>query len=293
MTASSLKVKGTGADLYVGTAGWSYDDWQGIVYPRGIPSTFRGLRFLAEHYGFNTVELNNTFYRPPKPSYCRAWLEDVEGRPDFSFTVKLWRRFTHEREERWSREEVEVFRKGIAPIIEAGRLGALLVQFPWSFRFNEAGMDWLARLAEEFGDLPLVLEVRSRDWLQHGALDFIAGLGLGFCNIDQPGLRSNVPLTAHAFGRIGYLRLHGRNREKWFAEGAGRDQRYNYLYGPEELQGIAETARRIARKVERLYVITNNHYRGQAPANALQLAWMLAGVRGEPPRPLADHYNLS
>ena len=290
MTPSTMKAASTGADLYVGTAGWSYDDWKGIVYPVSPPKGFRGLRFLAQY--FNTVELNNTFYRPPNPRYCQGWLRDVSDKPDFSFTAKLWQRFTHQREQPWTAQEVAVFRDGIAPLREVGKLGALLVQFPWSFRYGEPSRDWLSRVVAEFADMPLVLEVRSREWLRQEALEFIGQLGVGFCNIDQPRFRSNIPLTDHAFGSIGYLRLHGRNAEAWFAEDAGRDRRYDYLYGPQELDDIQTAIEKIADKVERMYVIANNHYRGQAPVNALQLMERLTGQDVPVPERLSKHYDI-
>ncbi len=290
MTGSTMQVARTGTDLYVGTAGWSYDDWKGVVYPQKTPRGFRGLKFLARY--FNTVELNNTFYRPPNPRFCHGWLRDVGDRPDFSFTAKLWQRFTHEREQPWTDSEVALFRDGIAPLADAGRLGALLVQFPWSFRYGEPSRDWLGRLVEEFADMPLVLEVRSRAWVRQEALDFIEGLGVGFCNIDQPRFRSNIPLTDYAFGQVGYLRLHGRNAEAWFAKDAGRDQRYDYLYNAQELDDIQVAIERIAEKVERMYVIANNHYRGQAPVNALQLTGRLTARDVSVPELLSEHYDV-
>jgi uncharacterized protein YecE (DUF72 family) len=262
------------------------------VYPEDKPKSFRGLQYLVEHYGFNTIELNNTFYRPPRPSYCEKWLEDVSARSDFRFTAKLWRRFTHEREEPWSQEEVRQYREGVRPLVEANRLGAVLVQFPWSFRYGEGARDWLSGVVGEFGDLPLVVEIRSVGWLEEEAVDFLEGLGVGFCNIDQPGLRGNIPLTDYGFGPTGYLRMHGRNYESWFSDDSDRDERYDYLYSGAELDEIAGAVASMAEKVEEMYVIANNHYRGQAPANALQLMSRLSGQGGEAPAPLAEHYNL-
>ncbi len=269
------------AAVYVGTAGWSYKDWDGIVYPDPKPKGFRPPTFLSRY--FNTIELNNTFYRPPNPGYCQRWLKDVEGREDFLYTAKLWQRFTHERDEHWTAEDVEVFRRGIAPLADAGKLGALLMQFPWSFRFSARSQDRLRELADEFGDLPLVLEVRSRGWVQDEPLRFIESLGVGFCNIDQPRFRSNIPLTAHAFGDVGYLRLHGRNYEAWFDKNAGRDERYDYMYKDSELDEIQAALDEISRQVERMFVIANNHYRGQAVATGLLLLERVTGEHVEPP----------
>ncbi|MFW6457154.1 MAG: DUF72 domain-containing protein, partial [Planctomycetota bacterium] len=267
MSDSELKIKGTDTQLYVGTAGWSYDDWTGIVYPKGRKRDFRGLQYLAENMHFNTVELNNTFYHPPRAKYCRRWLRDVESRPDFTFTAKLWKRFTHEREDRWGPEDVVAFREGIAPLVGTDKLGAVLVQFPWSFRFKPANMRWLAHLVDAFRDLPLVVELRSKGWLENRAVRFLEEMGVGFCNIDQPGFRNNIPLTARALSTVGYMRLHGRNKEAWFSNDAGRDERYDYLYSPEELRGIQQAVEKTAEQVQKMFVIANNHYRGQAPAN--------------------------
>lgn len=279
-----MKVSEQNCELYIGTAGWSYSDWEGIVYPKRRRSDFRELRYLAEEFGFNTVELNNTFYRPPSPDYCRKWLSDVRGIADFQFTAKLWRRFTHEREQDWSAGEADRFRRSIAPLTEAGKLGVLLVQFPWSFRFRDRNVAWLGRIADEFGEFPLVVEVRSADWLCGEGLEVMNRLGVGWCNIDQPALRGNIPLTSKATGRVGYLRLHGRNSQDWFSDEAGRDERYDYLYSEGELEEIGEAAENVARKVEKLYLITNNHYRGQAAVNAVQLMDMISDT--DPPRPL-------
>lgn len=283
-----MKVKN--AELHVGPAGWSYKDWDGIVYPQPRPKGFRAPEFLAQY--FNTIELNNTFYRPPNPGYCQRWVKDVAVREDFLYTAKLWQRFTHERGEHWMRNDVEVFREGIQPLVEAGKLGALLIQFPWSFRYNPHSEQYVAELVAEFSDLPLVLEVRSRGWVQDRALQFIESLGIGFCNIDQPAFRSNIPLTSYAFGPVGYLRLHGRNYDAWFDKDAGRDQRYDYFYKDEELDEIQAALEEIAERVERMFVIANNHYRGQAVATGIQLINRVTGEDFGFPGQVGELYGL-
>ncbi len=278
-----------GARLFVGPAGWSYADWEGIVYPKPKPRGFRPPTYLANY--FNTIELNNTFYRPPNPGHCHRWVQDIAERADFLYTAKLWQRFTHERREPWTADDVSVYRKGIEPLVRAGRLGAVLVQFPWSFRFNQRSMDHISALVQEFGDLPLVVEVRSRAWVQDASLAFLESLGVGFCNIDQPEMRGNIPLTTHAFGATGYLRLHGRNAQTWFAKGAGRDARYDYLYGPAELDQIQAAVEDTARRVERMFVIANNHYRGQAVATGLELIHRLTREGVEAPGRIEELYG--
>ncbi len=279
------------AKVHIGPAGWSYDDWKGIVYPESRPKGFRAPTFLARY--FNTIELNNTFYRPPKPGYCHRWVQDISDNPDFLYTAKLWRRFTHEREDHWGAEDMRVFRDGMAPLVEADRLGALLVQFPWSFRFNPRSQNYLGELCDEFADLPLVVELRSRAWVQDQALKFLESLDVGFCNIDQPAFRNNIPLTTHAFGRVGYLRLHGRNYDAWFDKESGRDERYDYLYDEQELDDIEAALRKIAEKVKRMFVIANNHYRGQAVATGVSLMRRLTREGMEAPGRVGELYGLS
>ena len=288
--AAARRWKKSGAEVFIGPAGWSYADWEGIVYPQPKPRGFRPPAYLAQW--FNTIELNNTFYRPPSAKMCERWVADVADRPDFLYTAKLWNRFTHERSEHWSAADVETFRTGIGPLTESGRLGALLVQFPWSFHYSDASQAHVRELAEEFRDLPLVLEVRSGEWVREEPLDFIRSLGIGFCNIDQPAMRGNIPLTAHAFGRTGYLRLHGRNAAAWFAEDAGRDQRYDYLYSPAELDSIEAALGKIAEQVERMFVIANNHYRGQAVATGLELIRRAVGEELPPPGRVGELYAV-
>lgn len=279
-----------GTLLHVGPAGWSYPDWKGTVYPERRPAGFREPAYLAQF--FNVIELNNTFYRPPRPDYCRRWVRDIAGREDFLYTAKLWQRFTHERRPHWSPADVGSYVDGIAPLLEAGRLGAVLVQFPYSFHFDGPNRKYLTELADEFAGLPLVFEGRSRDWVTADALEFIASLGVGFCNIDQPRFRGNIPLTNHAFGDVGYLRLHGRNAATWFSDKAGRDERYDYLYDEKELDELQRAIEEIAAQVERMFVIANNHYRGQAVATGIQLMNRLTDERVEPPGIIRELYDL-
>ncbi len=212
--------------------------------PRGLPAA--GLPGAVVQYHRGQQHL-----LPPaeREDDRAAGSRDVADRPDFLYTAKLYQGFTHERgREHWSAADARTFREGIAPLAEAGRLGALLVQFPWSFHYNEASRDHVRGLVDEFGDLPLVVEVRSGEWVRDGAAR-LHPLARGRLLQHRPAarLRGNIPLTAHAFGPVGYLRLHGRNAAAWFAEDAGRDQRYDYLYSPAELDEHRQGARQDSR----------------------------------------------
>ena len=276
--------------IRVGPAGWSYKDWEGVVYPKKKARGFDPLEFLA-HY-FDTLEINSTFYRPHPRSVAQQWLERVKPFSSFRFTVKLYRRFTHERKEAWTKEEVSEARDGLDALHEANRLGAVLLQFPWSFKRGDPEQQWLRDLLQAFSGLPLVVEVRHDSW---NTADFFAELeerGVGFVNVDQPLFRHSVAPSARSTSHVGYVRVHGRNYHDWFRKDAGRDARYDYLYSPEQLEKWAERVRALAddEKTREVYVVTNNHFRGQAVTNGLQLRSMLERRRVEVPRTLVETF---
>lgn len=274
-----------------GTAGWSYDDWQGVVYPDLAPKGFDPLSFLARY--FDTIEVNSTFYRPPRPETSRRWGRRVAENPDFKFTAKLWQRFTHQRDRAWSSDEADAVRAGLEPLTDEDRLGALLIQFPWSFKASEESLEWLDDVASTFTDFPRAVEVRHASWNRPEFYRWLSERGLGFVNIDQPLFSRSIEPSAKASGRVGYVRLHGRNYEDWFREDAGRDARYDYLYSAAELEPWVERIRELAQggNAEDVYVVTNNHYRGQAAANAIMLAAMFHGSPQSAPEPLLDTYS--
>lgn len=286
MTVETEK-KSASSTIRVGTAGWSYEDWEGIVYPSPAPQRFDRLAYLSQY--FDALEINSTFYRPPLQQHCESWVRRVSHNKRFMFTLKLHRKFTHEREGITDEDEV-VFKKGIEPIHDAGRLGCVLIQFPWSFKYLPSSRRYLAELIEKFEEYPLVVEVRNASWDNSELYSFLEEKGAGFCNIDQPRLWKQLRPTERATSPVGYVRLHGQNIENWFKEDAGRDQRYNYLYGMHELDPWVKRIRAIADKAENTYVITNNHYRGQAAVNALQLQFLLRGEKVATPDSLRAVY---
>lgn len=273
--------------IRVGPAGWSYEDWEGIVYPPKKGSKFDPLAYLAEF--FNVIELNNTFYRPPTTQMGRSWAKRVQANPKFRFTAKLYRNFTHERQALTEGDEA-LFKSGLAPLMENQRLGALLLQFPYSFHHKEENLGYLKALAEKFREYPLVLEVRHASWDRSSTYTFLRETGIGFCNIDQPQVSYSMGATKKVTSRVGYLRLHGRNVKEWFREGAGRDARYDYLYNEYELFELAERIRQISKESDEMYVITNNHYRGKAVCNALEIKAKLKETGLKIPEILLQHY---
>jgi len=274
----------------VGPAGWSYPDWEGRVYPRRKPRGFHPLAHLARY--FDCVELNSSFYATPSARNAERWVELVRERPDFRFTAKLQKRFTHEpigEDPTRLAGEVRAFHEGLRPLEEARRLAAVLVQFPHSFRRGPRAEERLRWISETFGGWPLVLELRDRSWFAPEPLAGLRSLGYTLAGIDlAEGADRPAEEQLLGVGRSGprplsYLRLHGRNAAAWFDARAGRDQKYDYLYDPEEVREVVRLTKRLAEGSDETFVITNNHFSGKAVANALEI---LAGLGADPLGPV-------
>ncbi len=255
--------------IHVGPAGWSYPDWKGVFYPPDMPRAMHPLRLIAAL--FDLVEINVTFYRTAAVRHAEAWLRAAADHPRFLFTVKLWERCTHERDAWPGAEELRRWRDGVAPLAEAGKLGAVLAQFPWSFRRTPENRARIARIADAFPDWPLAVELRHVSWDRPELFDGLRKRGIAFCNIDQPLFQDSIGPAAHATAPFAYIRLHGRNRDAWFREDATRDERYDYLYTGDELQSWIERVAQMKRGVNRFFIVANNHYRAQAIVNALEI----------------------
>ena len=261
--------------VHIGPAGWDYPDWDGIFYPPARSRGFDALAFVASY--FTLVEINSTFYRVPAPHVVRGWARRVADRPRFTFTLKAHQSLTH-RPGVATPPELAPLRHAIDPLVDAGRLGAVLLQFPWSFRFEEDSRKQLRARTRELHPYPLAVEVRHASWDTPEAAAYLASLNVSVCGIDQPVIGESIPPYRHRSGPAGaYFRFHGRNYRDWFARDAGRDARYDYLYSAEELSPWANVNREAAAGSGATYVVLNNHFRGQAPANAFEMAFHLFG----------------
>lgn len=280
----------------VGTAGWSYPHWNGLVYPKSFPRGFHPLDFLARH--FNVVEINSSFYQPLKPEVVRLWMKKVEVNPQFLFTAKLHQRFTHVR----AIEEPEVagFKEGLWPLLRGRKLGAVLMQFPWAFRFTAENREFLIRLRRAFHEFPLVAEMRHRSWLTDEAIGTFLDYRIGFCNIDQPEYTSAMPPTAYLTSSVGYVRLHGRNPRNslggydraFSGQTQVRLRQHDYLYPEAELEEWIKRIERIHRYAESAFVIFNNDAAGKSVVNALQLQAMITGPGVAAPQELRRRYPM-
>lgn len=273
--------------MYIGIAGWSYADWEGIVYTDHKADK---LVYVSEFV--DCIEINNSFYRPPFARTTKSWLERTSDRPGFFFTAKLHKSFTHEG--KIDPAIVKQFHQGFAPFLEAGKLKHLLIQFRYDFADTPASREHLGKIVHHFRDAfhPTV-EVRHKSWEGQEALSFLQGLGVTVCNLDYPTSRQSFDLQHCTVGKDGYFRMHGRNVEKWFSK-AGRDETYDYFYDEKELAAIKERLDRLGKAFESLTVIANNHYRGAELANAIELKALVSGQKQPVPEGLLKTYpNLA
>jgi uncharacterized protein YecE (DUF72 family) len=271
----------------IGSAGWSYADWRGKVYPEGAGTKFDTLALVSKY--FDTAEINSSFYYPPTPATARSWLKRVAHNPHFNFTAKLHKVFTHKRDKLTSKDE-GAFREGLSPLMEAEKLGALLIQFPWSFKNDREERTYLNQLCERFKDFPLVVELRHESWNHPRILQTLEDLGVGLCDIDQPLFANSIKPSAEVTSPIGYIRLHGRNYQQWFRKEGNVLERYDYLYSRDELDPWVERIKQVADKAQQTYVITNNHARGQSLVNAFEILALLEEKRMPGPAKLIESY---
>jgi uncharacterized protein YecE (DUF72 family) len=274
--------------IRVGPAGWSYADWSGYVYPARRPKGFHEAAYLSEF--FDTIEINTSFYQPLRPDHAALWVERVSANPAFLFTAKLWQKFTHDPSA--TPEDERAVRAGFDVLRQAEKLGAVLLQFPFSFHCTKETAGYLTAVLKRFADYPLVVELRHASWQTEETLALLRELHAGFCNIDQPIIGRSLEPSASSTSSIGYVRLHGRRYDTWFSGNPATPahERYNYLYSEKELDPWVARISAVNQHTRNTFVITNNHFQGKAVVNALQLISILKGGKVKVPEPLRQHY---
>jgi len=253
--------------ILIGTSGFSYKDWVGPVYPSDLPKR-EWLPFYAGE--FPTCELNFSYYRIPSARTLGQIADKVPS--GFLFSIKAYRGITHERDN--PEPQIKKFVTGLAPMIEAEKFACVLIQFPYSFHANPANRDYLKRVGQGFGDLPAVVEFRSREWITPRTFEDLRALNLGYCCVDQPRFKKLVPPVAAATGPIAYVRLHGRNRQKWWRHDEAWE-RYDYTYSDEELKEWVPKIHQLNDEAALTLVYMNNHWQGQAVGSARQLKMLM------------------
>jgi uncharacterized protein YecE (DUF72 family) len=257
--------------IYIGTSGYYYKDWVGEFYPENLKTADR-LGFYARE--FKTVEVNSTYYHMPNARAMEGMARRVPS--DFVFTIKTPQELTHQRD--GDASLFVQFVSALQPLVEAGKFGTVLAQFPYSFHNTPANADYLKVLRERLGDLPAVVEFRTADWLNESdrekTLTLLREQKLGFCCVDLPPLRTLPPPIAEATADVAYVRFHGRNTAKWW-EHEESYERYDYTYSKEELGEWIPRIQKLNELAPVVFVFANNHYRGQAVETARQLRLLL------------------
>jgi len=292
------------SNLRIGTSGWSYPagrgTWNGIFYPAaakrrrggGAKPKFDELAYYAAH--FDTVEVNTTFYGQPKAAVAQAWADRTPR--GFEFSLKLYRKLTHADipgVPPLDLDAIDAYRLGIEPLAAGGRIGALLAQFPPSFRQTPESQGYLDALLRRFRDYPMAVELRHRSWSDDfdSTLSLLNSHGAALTQIDEPkfklSIRQNQLPNISGFY---YMRLHGRNAAQWWKHDKSED-RYNYLYSGDELKPFSETADAARRLVKKLYLYFNNHFASKAAVNAVMIKNQLGEpVPGVYPREFVERY---
>jgi uncharacterized protein YecE (DUF72 family) len=282
------ETEGQQGRVRIGPAGWSYADWSGYVYPARRTKGFHEAAYLAGF--FDTIEINTSFYQPLRPDHAALWVERVAANPAFLFTAKLWQKFTHDPSA--TLEDERAVRAGFDVLRQAEKLGAVLLQFPFSFHCTKETVGYLSTVLKRFADYPLVVELRHASWQTKETLALLREQNAGFCNIDQPIIGRSLEPSAASTSPIGYVRLHGRRYDTWFSDDPATPahERYNYLYSEEELDPWVSRIKTLNQHTRNTFVVTNNHYQGKAVVNALQLISILKGNKVKVPESLRQHY---
>lgn len=267
MTAS-----GDSCDLRIGTSGFDYPEWKGVFYPTGL-SRKEFLGYYSERFG--TLEINYTYYSQPRPENVQAMLERSRGPLDFS--IKAHRSLTHDRDSANLPLSIRDFRSGIKPLVQAGRLAAVLLEFPFSFHYTPDERRYLARLLGELEGLPLVVEFRNAEWYGARVIESLRKRRVGLCALDLPRLEGLPPVSDLVTSDTAYVRFHGRNSTSWWSGDAG--SRYEYRYDRNELSGWISRLESLCSQARKTRVYFNNHRRGDAAANALELTLLAAAAR--------------
>jgi uncharacterized protein YecE (DUF72 family) len=258
---------GNGTRILIGTSGYSYDDWVGPVYPEGTPKG-EFLSLYAQQ--FPVVELNFSYYQQPT---ARTLARMVESTPDsFLFTLKAHRSMTHWIGDTWEKD-IAVFRQGIRPLVDAGRLAAVLVQFPYSFAYTPESRKRLGELCGRLEGLPLAVEFRKSDWLREQVFEGLRDRGIALVSVDEPDLPRLLRPTTTVTAELAYIRFHGRNAANWWT--GDNASRYDYLYNADELAEWVDRIKAILARSRLLMIFFNNHRRGMAVQNARQLQEIL------------------
>ncbi len=287
------------SEVLVGTASWTdksllASGW----YPKGATSAEERLRYYASH--FPLVEVDSTYYFLPSEKNSELWAARTpEG---FTFNVKAFSLLTrHPTKRRALPEDLrggndkdnlypedvgaeasdevwDRFLSALEPLQNAGKLGALLFQYPPWFTIGRKNKDYILECARRAAPIPICVEFRNKTWMSEDnrreTLEFLEGHGLSYVCVDMPqGFVSSIPPVVAATADLAVVRFHGRNAEDW--ESGSVQRRFRYEYSTEELAEWVPRIQRVSKEARATHVLMNNCYRDYAQQNAMELAGLL------------------
>jgi uncharacterized protein YecE (DUF72 family) len=287
-------------EILIGTASWTdksllKSGW----YPKGADSADERLRYYSSQ--FPLVEVDSTYYFPPSEKNSELWVERTPK--DFTFNIKAFSLLTqHPTKTEAIYKDLDVpdkrnvyakdlkaevvdevwdrFLSALQPLHDAGKLGALLFQFPPWFIIGRKNRDYILECAKRSAPIPILVEFRHKSWLsernRNETLEFLEGHGLAYVCVDMPqGFKSSVPPVIAATADLAAIRFHGHNDAEW--ESGSVQRRFKYLYSDKELRRWAPKVHDLAAEAKSTHVLMNNCYRDYAQQNAKELAALLGG----------------
>jgi len=253
-------------DILIGMGGWALPAFEGTFYPVNAGKGFRKLEYYSQF--FDMVEVNATFYTLAlSPQQVRRWVAEVSGNKNFTFTVKLFQAFTHKRN--GTAGDAKTVHTMLDPLVDAGVMGGLVLQFPHSFLRTKQSEEYLKRLSKTFEAFKRFIEVRHDSWNHPDAFKFLQEHDFHLINVDLPAIKRHMPLTNEVWSGSAYFRLMGRNSDSW--DKGGVQERYHYNYSAEELEDFVKRIESVQRSAERTFVVFHNDPNANSPVNGFQL----------------------
>ena len=255
-------------EIFIGTSGFSYNDWRNVFYPPHLPAS-NFLTFYSKE--FHTVEINFSYYRIRQSANFTQMLEKSEHK--LQFVIKAFGGLTHNISDQSIPVILPKFKDSILPFWEHDKLGAVLLQFPQRFHYTPKSRIYLESLINGFMPFPVCIEFRQREWLKDSVYKKLREMDAAFACVDEPSLKGLLPPIAVATSGIGYVRFHGRNQAKWYS--GNSEERYDYLYTENELKEWLPRINVLSGHTEKIFIFFNNHRQGQAIKNARMMIGLL------------------
>lgn len=256
--------------VFVGMGGWDLPPFYQYFYPPKAKKGFRKLEYYSQF--FDSVEINVTFYNTAlTPDHARQWLSDVAVNKDFVFTVKLFQGFTHTFEA--TNDDVRAIHRLLEPIAAAGKLGGLVMQFPYSFASIPERRNYLVHLSRVFYPYRKFVELRHASWNTPSVHTLFQENDLHLVNVDLPPMKQHMPFMSTAWHGTAYFRMMGRNLRAWNRPELG--ERYNYYYDEKELADLLGRVKRLTGRSNNVFVVFHNDPEANSLVNGFQLRHLI------------------